>query len=161
MVTFIGVIAALVVLTIVLIALAAVTGRPAHVAEERAALEQERAEARLQGPAAVRLSGEPMPELAVAEEAAPAEAVAVDLAPQDIYQNSCMACHAAGVSGAPRSGEADDWAPRLGEIGFEAMVDNAITGIGVMPPRGGNPNLTDEQVEETVRFMLEEAGVTP
>jgi len=161
MITFIGVIAVLVLLTILLIALAAITGRPDHVVEERAALEHERIEARLQGPAAVRLSGEPMPELAVAEQAAPAAPAAADLTPQQIYENTCMVCHAAGVSGAPRSGEEADWAPRLSEAGFDELVDNAITGIGAMPPRGGNSNLTDEQIEETVRFMLSEAGLTP
>ncbi|RFA30153.1 hypothetical protein CAI21_08175 [Alkalilimnicola ehrlichii] len=155
-VTFVGVIAVLVVVTIILIALAVMTRGPGHIAEERETIEYQRAERNLQPPGAVRLTGEPMPELAVAEP----EPAAADLTPQDINQNYCMSCHATGVMNAPVTGTEGDWTARLGERGFDGLVQNAIDGIGAMPPRGGNPRLSDDEIRETVRYMLEESGIS-
>ena len=45
-------------------------------------------------------------------------------------------------------------AARLEEKGLEMLVYNAINGLNTMPPRGGNPNLTDEQIQAAVEFML-------
>lgn len=68
-----------------------------------------------------------------------------------IYDNVCSACHAAGIAGAPvPGGTMNDRASQ----GLEALVANAINGINVMPPRGGNSNLTDEQVRAAVEYML-------
>ncbi len=158
MITFIGVIALLVAVTIFLIVLAASTGSTEFHADERRQLELERAEARLQPTGAVRLSGEPMPELAQAQ---PAPEAAAPLTPQQIYQNNCSSCHATGVLGAPRSGNEGDWAPRLQEKGIEGLVQNAINGIGSMPARGGNARLSDEEIDATVRYMLEQSGLQP
>lgn len=69
-----------------------------------------------------------------------------------IYDNVCSACHNAGVAGAPMMG--DQMAARLEEKGLETLVYNAINGINVMPARGGNSALTDEQVQVAVEYML-------
>ena len=87
----------------------------------------------------------PAPE-AVAEEDA-------GIGGEAIYKGLCETCHQAGVAGAPITGS-DQMAERLSEKGLETLVTNAINGLSVMPPRGGNPGLTDEQIRAAVEFML-------
>ncbi len=74
-----------------------------------------------------------------------------------IYDGLCGACHGSGAAGAPKLEKAA-WAARLGK-GTDALIHNAIAGFqgeaGLMPARGGNPSLTDEQVDATVRWMLD------
>ena len=55
---------------------------------------------------------------------------------EEIYGGVCTTCHAAGTLGAPLSGDAAQWAPRIA-TGLDAMVAVAIAGKGNMPPRGG------------------------
>lgn len=77
-----------------------------------------------------------------------------------IYRRSCAACHDKGVSGAPAIGDRETWKVRIA-TGIENMLRNAIKGYqgnrGVHPPRGGDPNLTDAQVEAAVRYMVEQS----
>lgn len=74
-----------------------------------------------------------------------------------IYNALCGSCHNSGAGGAPLMTEAA-WAPRIAK-GMETLVQNAIDGYqgeaGIMPARGGNPALTDEQIDATVRWMLD------
>lgn len=74
----------------------------------------------------------------------------------EIYAQLCTGCHTAGVSGAPTLARAD-WTPRIAQ-GVETLYVHAIEGYqgpnGVMPARGGNPALSDEQVKATVDWML-------
>ncbi len=76
-----------------------------------------------------------------------------------VYEQNCMACHGEGVAGAPRVGEVESWKERLPK-GVDAMVTIVIEGVqgysGAMPPRGGNPNLSDEQIREAVQYMLDQ-----
>ena len=72
---------------------------------------------------------------------------------QLIYDRACGTCHESGAGGAPLM-TASAWAGRL-EKGKDELVANAITGIGAMPPRGGRRDLTDEQIEVSVAFMLD------
>jgi cytochrome c5 len=73
-----------------------------------------------------------------------------------IYQNLCSACHNSGAGGAPMLTK-DVWAPRVAQ-GVDMLVKHAVEGFqgaaGIMPAKGGNPALTDEQVKATVEFML-------
>lgn len=73
-----------------------------------------------------------------------------------IYSNLCSACHTAGVAGAPKLEKAA-WAARVAQ-GTDILVQHAINGFqgqaGVMPAKGGNPALTDEQVRATVTWMI-------
>lgn len=81
------------------------------------------------------------------------EAPAADLAKgEKVYKTSCFACHAAGVAGSPKLGDVAAWAPRLA-TGNEAMYTAAINGKGVMPPKGGNLGLSDEDVKAAVDYM--------
>lgn len=51
------------------------------------------------------------------------------------YNKSCVVCHAAGAAGAPKTGVAADWQPRL-EKGIDALVHSVEKGMGAMPPKG-------------------------
>ncbi|MFP4209123.1 MAG: c-type cytochrome [Wenzhouxiangella sp.] len=70
-----------------------------------------------------------------------------------IYDRACASCHEVGAAGAPEM-VASAWVGRV-EKGQEQLVSNAINGIGAMPPRGGRRDLTDEQIEASVSYMLE------
>ena len=73
-----------------------------------------------------------------------------------IYESNCAGCHDSGVSGAPKPGDKDAWRERI-TPGVAAMVKKSIEGYegktGVMPPKGGNDTLTDEEVANAVDFM--------
>lgn len=88
-----------------------------------------------------------------------AEQEAADLSPGDIYSNVCAACHDTGASDAPIKDDTDAWAARLDERSLDEVFDNAINGKGAMPPRGGDANLSDEEVKMVVAYMLDEAGI--
>jgi cytochrome c5 len=74
-----------------------------------------------------------------------------------IYDASCMACHAAGVAGAPKMGDKASWAPRIAQ-GADTLHTHAIKGFqgkaGMMPPKGGNMSLKDDDVKAAVDYMV-------
>ena len=71
---------------------------------------------------------------------------------QQVYQSVCMACHAAGVAGAPMPGS-DLMAQRMADKGMDGLVASVINGLNVMPPRGGRSSLSDEEIQAAVQFM--------
>jgi len=77
---------------------------------------------------------------------------------ESVYQISCFACHAVGVAGAPKYGDQAAWADRIAK-GKEALYESAITGYqgesGVMPAKGGNPQLSDAEVRAAVDYMID------
>jgi cytochrome c5 len=88
---------------------------------------------------------------AVAVAAAPAKADAA--AGKKLYDASCMACHAAGVAGAPKIGDKAAWAARA-KAGIDALAASAIKGKGAMPPKGGAAAATDADIRAAVEYML-------
>ncbi|MFB9067656.1 c-type cytochrome [Pseudofulvimonas gallinarii] len=74
-----------------------------------------------------------------------------------IYGNLCKTCHDTGAGGAPTMTRAA-WSDRIAK-GTDTLVQHAIDGFqgntGIMPPRGGNPSLSDDQVRASVEWMLE------
>lgn len=76
----------------------------------------------------------------------------------EVYAAVCMACHATGVAEAPKLGDKAAWTPRVGQ-GLDKLVEVVITGKGAMPPRGGNPSVSDEEIREAIVHMLAETGV--
>lgn len=74
-----------------------------------------------------------------------------------IFQSLCGACHTSGAGGAPKM-EPSAWAARIAQ-GQQTLHQHAIEGFqgaaGLMPAKGGNPSLTNEQVIATVDWMLE------
>lgn len=83
---------------------------------------------------------------------------AEDIDGEAVYQSACTVCHGAGIAGAPKTGEASAWEARL-EQGMDTLVKHAIEGFqgdaGVMPPRGGRSDLSDEQVQAAVQYMVD------
>lgn len=75
---------------------------------------------------------------------------------EDVYKGQCAACHATGVSGAPKFGDAATWAPRLGQ-GFEALVQSALKGKNAMAPQGGG-EFNDLEISRAVAFMANAGG---
>jgi cytochrome c5 len=74
-----------------------------------------------------------------------------------IYNGMCVACHGAGVAGAPRVGDKGAWAKRIDQ-GASTLYANAINGVqgssGVMPAKGGNPALSDDEIKAVVDYMV-------
>ncbi len=76
------------------------------------------------------------------------------LSGKDVYGKFCTACHSVGVAGAPKFGNAGDWAPRVTK-GMDSMLANAINGINAMPPRGTCASCSDEEIEGAITYMVE------
>ncbi len=71
---------------------------------------------------------------------------------KSIYDASCVACHGAGVAGAPKAGDKAAWAPRL-KTGMDALYASALKGKGAMPPKGGNASLADADIKAAVDYL--------
>lgn len=83
---------------------------------------------------------------------------AADLAKgEHVYSATCLACHSSGVMGAPKFGDKAAWDLRLAN-GKEAVYSNAINGVRMMPPRGGNPGLKDDEVKAAVDYILSKSS---
>ncbi|NII11254.1 c-type cytochrome [Oleiagrimonas sp. C23AA] len=102
-----------------------------------------------------------------AAEAAAAKAAASQVAyggttdGKAIYGHLCTSCHNAGVAGAPKLGNQSAWAPRIAQ-GMDTLIKHAINGYtgpdgNHMPAKGGNPALTDKQVEAAVKWMVSQS----
>jgi cytochrome c5 len=76
---------------------------------------------------------------------------------QQIYQATCVACHDAGIAGAPKLGDKSQWAKHIAK-GVDALYASAVNGVqgsaGAMPPKGGNPALSDAEVRAAVDYMV-------
>ncbi|MGV8941887.1 MAG: c-type cytochrome [Lysobacter sp.] len=74
-----------------------------------------------------------------------------------IFDGLCAGCHNSGAGGAPTMDKAH-WTARIPQ-GLDTLHKHAIEGFtgsaGLMPAKGGNPALTDEQVIATVDWMLD------
>jgi len=73
---------------------------------------------------------------------------------ESIYQKFCISCHAAGIAGAPRTGDAEAWAIRAAK-GREALLASTINGIAPgMPARGLCSRCSDEELAKALDYML-------
>ena len=100
-------------------------------------------------------AGESKPEPTATGESEPEPATAA-ISGEDIYNSSCVVCHGIGIAGAPKVGDAEAWAPRI-EQGLPTMYNHAINGYqgktGMMPPKGGAMNLSDDEIKAAVDYM--------
>lgn len=85
----------------------------------------------------------------------PADAAELELG-KSVYGKTCAMCHAAGVAGAPRPGDAADWGPRRAQ-GLDVLLRHATEGFtgakGQMPAKGGNPSISDAELRAAVVYM--------
>jgi cytochrome c5 len=100
------------------------------------------------------------PAAEAAAPAAEAAAPAVADAGKGTYDKVCSICHGAGVAGAPKLGDKADWGPRIAQ-GKDTLYEHAIKGFmgqkGMMPPKGGNTALSDDEVKAAVDYMAAQA----
>lgn len=87
-----------------------------------------------------------------APEAAPASPKPNLARGEQVYRQSCAVCHDKGVAGAPKISDTAAWSPRLAR-GMDAMYATALNGKGAMPPKGGNPALSEADVKAAVDYL--------
>ncbi len=80
---------------------------------------------------------------------------------EQVFQAVCKTCHESGIAGAPKFGDKAAWAGPIKE-GYNVLIQHAINGLQengkVMPPRGGNPDLSDTEIARAVAYMANAAG---
>ena len=76
---------------------------------------------------------------------------------KEIVEAVCSACHATGALNAPKIGDKAAWGKLIAE-GLPSLTKTAIKGERNMPPRGGNPDLTDSEIARAVAYMANQAG---
>ena len=76
---------------------------------------------------------------------------------KEVVDGLCIACHGTGANGAPRIGDKKAWAKRASQ-GLTSLTKSALEGIRQMPPHGGNPNLTDTEIERAITYMVNQSG---
>jgi cytochrome c5 len=161
--TFIGVSGVLVLVAVTVLVAANLVGSRSY---EKSAAQIRIAEERIEPVGKVNLKSAPVrpaesPAVAAAEPQAPAGAQAQAAGGQDVgqrvYGGLCQSCHQAGVMGAPMFGNADAWKPRIAQ-GIDVLYQSALHGKNLMPPKGGNPALSDEEVKAAVDYMVDAAS---
>lgn len=90
-------------------------------------------------------------------EALDANAPRVERSGEEVFNAVCTSCHTPGALGAPKLNNKGDWAARLGQ-GFDKLTANAINGIRAMPPRGGDPDISDIEMARVVAYMANTSG---
>lgn len=123
---------------------------PAQVAANTAAPQEPSVAAAAAGAAAA--ASDAAASAATAANAAAATVNVSSDAGKTLYQSACMACHGAGVAGAPKVGDKGAWTQRIAK-GKDTLYQNAIKGIGVMPAKGG-AQASDEEVKAAVDYMI-------
>jgi cytochrome c5 len=72
---------------------------------------------------------------------------------EKVFNTTCVNCHMQAMNGAPILGNKKMWGKRLPQ-GVPALIQHAINGYSLMPAKGGNPDLNDDQVAAAVEYMV-------
>jgi cytochrome c5 len=108
------------------------------------------------------VSGQDNSALAIKPDASSAQAAGAGTAEmpktgEALFQQTCSACHGAGIAGAPKAGDKAAWAARISK-GMPTLYDHAEHGFqgtaGVMPAKGGRTDAPDELVKQAVDYMV-------
>lgn len=89
--------------------------------------------------------------------AAPGDASRTPKSGEEVVKSACAACHETGAAGAPKIGDKAAWAKPLAQ-GLDRLTKNAAGGIRAMPPRGGNPELSDLEIVRAIVYMGNRSG---
>ena len=76
---------------------------------------------------------------------------------KEVVETVCAVCHSTGVNGAPKIGDRTAWA-KLTSQSLTSLTGVALKGIRKMPPHGGNPDLTDSEIERAITYMVNQSG---
>ena len=80
---------------------------------------------------------------------------------KEVYDAACFVCHATGVAGAPKFGDPVGWNARIAQ-GTDTLYTHAIKGFmgeaGLMPPKGGRMDYSDDDVKAAVDYMVVKAS---
>ncbi|WP_420555323.1 c-type cytochrome [Neptuniibacter marinus] len=129
-----------------------VQGADAPAASHDAQMEKEQEEEKQRK---ASITGEAIAEKHAVEAASLSE---LALAGKTTYEGACKVCHGSGLTGSPKFGDSDAWSARI-KKGMPVLLDHAVNGFsgdtGVMPPKGGRVDLSDQQVEQAVAYMVE------
>lgn len=104
------------------------------------------------GPEAVAARIQPVGSIELRDASAPA----VLRTGEQVYNAQCAACHAAGVAGAPKFGDAGAWGPRIA-TGYEALLNSVIKGKGAMAAQSGG-DASDFELGRAVVYLVNNAG---
>jgi len=80
-----------------------------------------------------------------------------DRSGKEVVAAVCSACHEKGVNGAPRIGDKKAWSQREAK-GLGGLTHSALNGIRKMPAHGGNPNVSDYEIERAITYMVNQSG---
>jgi len=73
----------------------------------------------------------------------------------DVLARACAACHQSGLLNAPKIGDKGEWGKRKSAAGgLDGLVKSAVAGKNQMPPKGGDPELTDAEIKAAIELML-------
>ena len=75
---------------------------------------------------------------------------------EQVYQAQCAACHASGVAGAPKLGDAAAWGPRV-KTGYDLLLISALKGKNAMGAQGGG-EFSDIEIGRAVVYMANQGG---
>ncbi len=108
----------------------------------------------------VAVAGQDNAALAIKVEGPPPPVVvmAMPTTGEETYKAVCATCHSAGIAGAPKSGDRANWGPRIAQ-GKDTLYKHAVQGYtgkgGVMPAKGGRPDIGDDMIRLGVDYMVE------
>jgi cytochrome c5 len=138
------------------------TGRTAQLLSEREY--QRQVAERIAPPVKVAIAGRDNTALSIIPDAGAKRAdtaVTIPKTGTEVYQQVCVACHGQGIGGAPRAGDAAAWGARVAK-GKDTLYMHAIEGFkgtaGVMPPKGGRTDLSDDLIKAAVDHLIELTG---
>lgn len=80
-------------------------------------------------------------------------AMAVDDYTMELFGLYCQACHTTVSSRAPQSHDVSDWKKRTEEKTLAGLVENAISGVGNMPPMGMCNECEAQDLEDIITYM--------
>ena len=70
-----------------------------------------------------------------------------------VYGTFCIACHSTGISGAPKIGNAEEWAPRIAQ-GKDVLKNHALQGFNAMPAKGTCMDCSDDEIVAAIEHMI-------
>jgi cytochrome c5 len=134
-----------------------------HTQEKQVLVEKEYlkgVEERLQPFAKVAVAGQDNSALTIEPDTPAGAGAGPAAAPQngeELYEQACKACHGPGIGGAPKAGDSGAWGPRIAK-GKPVLYEHAIKGFtgttGMMPPKGGRLDASDDLVKQAVDHMV-------